>query len=86
MPRRDKPVKEASVRRREAEMIRAKLDDLGLAEEALRRGIIPALEDFVDRGWGSTTTHAFAEYKCSVLLQLSLQPHITSFARVRRIT
>lgn len=83
MPRR--ALKDQEARRREAEMIRSKLDDLGIAEEALRRGIVTALEDFAERGWGSTTTHSFPEYSICVHLQLSLQPHITSFARVRRL-
>lgn len=76
-----KPVKTEDVRRREAEMILVQLGDLGFPDDALS-GIRRALDDFC-RGWGSTSTHAFPELGVTVLLQLSLQPHVTSFARVR---
>ena len=83
--KRVRAVKDEAVRRLEADTIRAKLDDLGMADEALGRAIQPALEDFAVRGWGSTAAHTFPEYNIAVLLQLSLQPHIPSFARVRRL-
>lgn len=78
-----KQLKDGETRRREAEMILGKLEDIGIPVDALRP-IAGALEEFVDRARGSTTTHKFPEYGVTVLLQLSVQPHITSFARLRR--
>lgn len=77
-------LKDGETRRREAEMILGQLEDLGIPADALRP-IRGALEDFVDRAWGSTTTHKFPDYGVVVLLQLSVQPHATSFARLRGV-
>lgn len=76
-----KAAKAEEVRRREAEMILVQLGDLGFPDETLS-GIRRALDDFC-QGWGSTSTHAFPDLGVTVLLQLSVQPHVTSFARVR---
>ena len=78
-----KKTKSEEERRREAEMIRVQLEDLGFPEEALH-GVKRALEDFGGKGWGATETFKFPGLGVSVLLLLSTQPHVTSYARVRR--
>lgn len=70
-------------RRREAGAIRAQLGDLGFPEEALRE-VEAALEDFCT-GWGLTKTYRMPELGVAVLLQLSTQAHVVSFARVRKL-
>lgn len=85
MARKVKPVKSPEARAREAEMIREQLDQLGFPEEALRapRGV---LEAFRDEGRGATEEFRYPDLGVSVVLQLSVQPHVVSFARVRRLT
>lgn len=84
MAKQPKQTKTDDARRREAELIRAKLrDELGITEDALVQ-VLRALDEFADKGWGCTQTFKVPEYGIVVLLQLSTQPHISSFARVRR--
>ena len=71
------------VRRKEAELIRSQLDELGFPEESLK-DVQAALSDFC-QGWGSTRTFKFPDLGVSVLLLLSTQAHITSYARVRKL-
>lgn len=81
----NKPSKAREDRAREAEMIRRQLDDLGFPEESLK-GIMATLEAFVEEGVSATQTFKFRDLGASVLLQLSMQPHVISFARVRRLS
>lgn len=79
-----KKVKDQASRRREAENILVQLQDLGFPDELLEKPV-QALRDFVDQGLGVTQTYKHPEMGVELLLQLSLQPHVTSFARVRRV-
>lgn len=77
--------KDAETRRREAEMIRRQLEDLGFpagafAPETALGGV---LREFAEEGWGATTTLTFREFGVKVMLQLSTGAHAASFARVR---
>lgn len=76
--------KAPEVRRREAEMIRVQLEDLGFPESALDAPK-KVLEEFADKGYGSTTTHRLPDLGVAVVLQLSMQPHVMSFARLKKI-
>lgn len=78
-----KPVKTPEARAREAELIRAQLADLGFAHDALT-GMVADLDRFSAEGVGCTATHRFPEYGVRVILLLSTQPHVTSYARVTR--
>lgn len=78
-----KPAKQEEARAREAEMIRVQLEDLGFPEDDLKP-IKEALQTFVDRGEGWTETYKLPHLGVEVLLQLSMQPHVVSFARVRK--
>lgn len=82
--KREKRVKDEAARRREAKMLMGQLEDLGFPEETLT-SVRAALEDFATEGYGVTRTFPFREFGVSVLLQLSTQPHVTSFARVRKM-
>lgn len=79
-----KTPKAPEVRRREAEMIRVQLEGLGFPESALEAPN-KVLEEFVTKGFGSTTTHRLPDLGVAVMLQLSMQPHVMSFARLRKI-
>lgn len=80
-----KPVKDAAARQREAEIILVQLQDLGFPDVELAR---PAalLRAFAEQGVGATETFRYDGFGVEVLVQLSTQPHVTSFARVRRLT
>lgn len=80
---RQKPVKDEPAREREADLIRRQLEDLGFAHDVLG-DVYAALDRFATRGEGSTTTHRFPGYGVKVILLLSTQPHVTSYARVTR--
>lgn len=79
-----RPPKSEDVRRRETDLIRAQLDELGFPEESLE-DIGRALQEFSARGYGVTKTYRFADLGVTVTLLLSTQPHITSYARVSRV-
>lgn len=79
-----KTPKPPEVRRREAEMIRVQLEGLGFPESALESPN-KVLEEFVTKGYGSTTTHRLPDLGVAIMLQLSMQPHVMSFARLRKI-
>lgn len=77
--------KDAASRRREADMLRAQLEDLGVAAETLAlHGVAAALDEFADRGWGLTRTFRLPEAGIAVTLLLSTQARVTSYARVRK--
>lgn len=66
-------------------MIRVQLEDLGIPPDTLAlRGVTSALNDYAAKGWGLTQTFRLPELGVAVLLLLSTQPHITSYARVRK--
>jgi hypothetical protein len=79
-----KPVKAGEARAAEAALILRQLQDLGFPDEDLR---LPreALAAFADRGEGMTDVYKYRHHGVEVRLQLSTQPHVVSFARVRRI-
>lgn len=79
-----KPRKDADARRREARLIRTQLQDLGIPDQDLEP-VGAALDEFVDRAEGVTRTFKLPHLGVAVLLQLSMQPHVVSFARVRRV-
>lgn len=79
-----KPVKDPSSREAEVRLIRLKLGEFGFAEDDLT-GINRALDEFVTAGIGVTQKFKFRHLGVEVLLQLSTQPHITSFARLRKM-
>lgn len=76
--------KSDDARRREADAIRVQLGDLGFPEEALRE-VDAALHEFREDGWGLTKAYKMPDLGVQVLLQLSTQAHVTSFARVRKL-
>ena len=77
-----KPVKTAEDRRRETDTIRAKLAEFGFAAQDLQE-VERLMLDFEDQGWGSTREHRLPHLGVSLLVQLSTQPRITSFVRLR---
>ena len=79
-----KAVKDQVSRGREAEMIREQLDHLGFPEE-MQGGLRTAFADFVDNGVGCTRRFKFRALGVEVVLLLSLQPRVTSYARVRAL-
>ena len=80
--RREKPAKAAQVRFEETVVIRAKLLEAGLREEHLR-AIDRDLAAFSEQGVGCTREYRVPELGVAVMVQLSLRPHVTSFARLR---
>lgn len=78
------PPKTPETRQQEARLIREKLGEMGFVDEALG-DVDRALDDFAARGWGSTATHTFPELGVAVVLLLSVQAHVTSYARVRAL-
>lgn len=78
-----KPTKTQAQRTAEAVRIRAQLEEFGFPEETLT-DIKDALRDFVN-GYGVTKTYVMRDLGVSVLLLLSLQPHVTSYARLRKV-
>ena len=78
-----KTPKTPEARAREAELIRTQLADLGFAHDALR-DVVADLDRFANEGLGCTATHRFPEYGVRVILLLSTQPQVTSYARVTR--
>jgi hypothetical protein len=76
--------KDEAARRREAEMIRVQLEDLGFPAGALA-DVAAALDDFASKGWGLTRTFRMPELGVAVMLLLSTQPRVTSYARVRKM-
>lgn len=79
-----KPAKRPEARAKEAEMILIQLEDLGFPAQDLE-DVRQALEAFVRDGTGWTHTYKRRHLGVEVLLQLSTQSHVTSFARVRRL-
>lgn len=77
-----KPVKTAEDRRRETDTIRAKLAEFGFAAQDLQE-VERLMLDFEDQGWGSTREHRLPHLGVSLLVQLSTQPRIASFVRLR---
>lgn len=83
-PRPARQPKSAEARAREAGMIRTQLEDLGFPAQDLEE-IREALDAFVRDGASWTGTYKRRHLGVEVLLQLSMQAHVTSFARVRRL-
>lgn len=82
-PKEPKEPKSREARAREAEMIRTQLADLGFPTGA--SDIWGALDEFVDMGFGLTRAWKFGDLGVEVMLLLSTQPRVTSYARVRRL-
>lgn len=80
---RAKALKSEEARRREVEMIRSQLDDLGLPEADVR-GVHAALDEFARDGVGQTRTWKMQGFGVGITLLLSTQPHITSYAKLSR--
>lgn len=80
----NKPRKSAEKRAAEARMIRVQLEDFGFPSEALAT-ILTDLEEFSVGGESLTKEYKLRELGVTVLLQLSVQPHVTSFARLRKL-
>jgi len=78
-----KPVKSREVRVAEAVAIRRQLADMAFPAQDIQ-DMAAALSEFVSAGQGVTRTFKLRHLGVDVLLQLSMQPHITSFARVRK--
>jgi hypothetical protein len=81
---RSRPVKDAATRAREARLITSQLEDLGIPEADLAP-LKAALDAFAREGHGLTETYRLRALGVRVTLQLSTQPHVTSFARVGRL-
>lgn len=77
-----KETKSQEARAREARMILVQLQDLGVPERALE-AMRATLDDFVG-GVGATQTWTLRDEGVKVTLLLSTQPHVVSYARVRR--
>lgn len=84
MAPRAKAAKSEEARAQEARLIAIQLQDLGVPEEDLA-AMKAALRVFADEGVGHTQAYKLRHLGVEVLLQLSTQSHVVSFARVRRL-
>ncbi len=84
MGKKNKVLKSEDVRAREAEMIRSQLDDLGFPDSEEIQAVHEALHVFVRDGTGVTHAWKMREFGVTIILLLSTQPHITSYAKITR--
>lgn len=83
--RKEKAVKTAEARAAEALLIESQLSSFGFPADEVLDAPRAALRAFAADGVGSTTMQRLPALGVSVMLLLSTQPHVTSYARVSKL-